>query len=258
MVLDHVGSFAAVVQIGVMDPGIADHMLSHVIDTHIHQLAGVQGAPAFFRGCARMGGNAGEVKADLIVGYHAGPHGNVLVCRMPGEHHVHSVEAAGLGHKALSEALLLCGTAEKYQSAGFSALLQIRLCGHGGSHGSGSQGAVAAAVSGGMPLVRLRRGNAGLLAQARKGIVFAQDADHGRTASPDGFKRRRDPGQLLSYCKAVVLQGFYDGRRAFGLLVAQFGIFPYGPVEPGDDLCLFTDGITDDLCIIHKNNLQFL
>ena len=109
-----------------------------------------------------------------------------------------------------------------------------------------------------MALVRHRLGGSGFLAQARKGVIFAQDADHGRTASPDGFKRRRDPGQLLSYCKAVVLQGFYDGRRAFRFLVAQLGVFPYGPVEPGDNLCFFTDGIAYDLCIIHKNNLLFI
>ena len=46
MVLHHVGRATAGVPIGVMDPGFLDHMLPQVINPHVHQLAGIQGAAA--------------------------------------------------------------------------------------------------------------------------------------------------------------------------------------------------------------------
>ena len=46
MVLDYVGSGAAGILVGVMDPRLLDHVFPQIVDPHVHQLAGIQGAAA--------------------------------------------------------------------------------------------------------------------------------------------------------------------------------------------------------------------
>ena len=112
MVLYHVGSGAAGVDIGVMDPGFRDHMFSQVVAAHIHQLDGVQGAAAQVGAAAGMGGNSMENKVGAhdgvaVVGFYG-----VFCCRMPGVNKVHTVKHPGPGHKLLGAGAFLRGAAE--------------------------------------------------------------------------------------------------------------------------------------------------
>ena len=121
-------------------------MLPQVVDAHVHQLTGVQGAAAQLRSSSGVGGAAGEVKAHLVVS-HAPGETHIAVHGMPGKTQIQIVKAVLLYHKALAESRLLRRAAKDFYRSRQSRLLQKLFHDQGGPHGSRPQGAVAAAVA---------------------------------------------------------------------------------------------------------------
>ena len=66
--LHHVGRDAAGVEIGVVDPRVARHVLAHVVHADIHQLHRVERAAAEMRRGGGVGGAAVEGEVDARVG----------------------------------------------------------------------------------------------------------------------------------------------------------------------------------------------
>ena len=68
MGLHHVGRVPACIRHRIVHSGIRDHVLSHIIAAHVHQLHRIQGAPSQIGGCGRMGALSCEPVDDTGVG----------------------------------------------------------------------------------------------------------------------------------------------------------------------------------------------
>ena len=89
--LDHVGTPAAGIGDGVVDPSLVTHVLPQELDAHVHQLHRVQGAAATVRVSGGMGRHAGEVVLGLDAGVGGAGKHLVGVVRVPGEGRIQTV-----------------------------------------------------------------------------------------------------------------------------------------------------------------------
>ena len=233
MGLHHIGRLASAVEVGVVQPGLGGDVLPQVIGPHVHQLAGVQGASALLGTVRRVGGAAGKVEADLVVGQHAPGKGHVAGCRVPGEYGVQAAEAALPGHEALAKAVLLSGAAEELHCTGRAGGLQPLLDDDGRPHRAGAQRAVAAAMSPGFPGDGTGLRHARLLAQAGEGVVLAQDADDRAPAPEGGLDGGGDAAGALRHLEPLLPQRLHNGPAALLLLVAALRRLPDPAVQVG-------------------------
>ena len=196
MVLDHVGGGPSCVNVGVVDPGLRDHMLPQIIAAHVHELRGVQGAAAQMGRTAGMGGDAFKLKVCshdgiAVIAFHGVDGG-----WMPGVYKIHVVEHPGPGHELFGSGAFLGGAAEVDDGAVLFIFHQIFLYSQYGGQGTGAQGAVPAAVARRSGFHRLLPGGGGLLAQGGESVIFPQDA-HDRlsgTVGEGSCEAGGDPG----------------------------------------------------------------
>ena len=175
-----------------------------------------------------MGGNPFKVEIGAHDG--VGVHRLHLVDRgrMPGVHEIHPLKHPGPGHKLLGASPFLRRTAEIDDGAVPAGLPQVLLHRHRRGQGSGSQGAVAAAVSGAsrhrFPLHRRSR----LLAQGCQGVVLSQNAHHRLSAplAPGAGKAGGNPGHAGLHGKSLVPQHLLQPGGGFHLLKGQLRIGP--------------------------------
>src|SRR5262249_47477758 len=107
--------------------------------------------------------------------------------------------------------------------------------------------AMAVAVAGDRP----RLGNAGLLAQARQRIVFAEDGDDRAALARFAHDGGRDAGEGLGDAEALLLQ--HGGMLGDGaeLAVAQLRHAPDPIAQLDEGLRLGIDALPDFFAVLH-------
>ena len=242
LVLDHVGAGAAGVQDGIVDAGIAGHVLPQELDAHVHQLHGVQGAAPPLRGGGRLGGQAVERVEHLDAGVGGAGGHLVAVAGVPRQCRVQAVPQALPGHVCLGGHALLAGAAVEDHRAGAAGLLQVVLHADGGGHSAGAQQVMAAAVAAAAldQLVILRA--AGSLAQAGQGVILRQKADDRLAAAVGGGKGGGDAADALLHLEALLLQHLHEEGGGLDLLHGQLCVVPDGVSDLGDEIFFCVDG----------------
>ncbi len=100
-------------------------------------------------------------------------------------------------------------------------------------------------------LDRARLGDAGFLAQAGQGVIFAEEGDDRSAFAPFADHRGRDIGDILGDAKALVAQlGQMLGRRA-RLGVADLGHAPDPVGERGETRLDRVDAAPDVAAVVH-------
>ena len=239
--LHDIGGDAAGFQIGVMHAGIARHVLAHVVDADAHEFDGVERAAPEVRGRGRMRGAAREDEVGAGVG--EGQRGRHLpeARGMPGDRDIGVVEGTGPHHEGLGGPAFLGRAAVVAHAAGRPGLGQPVLDRGRGQQGGRTEQVVPAAMAMAAGLDRLRRRDARLLAEARQGIVFPEDRDHGSALARFAHDGGGDAGHGLGDAKALVAQfGHVLGRRTV-LGVADFRHAPDAVGQSDQAVLLLVD-----------------
>ena len=179
-------------------------VLAHQVDAVGEQLERIDGTasvPGIERG---MRGLAVELHAhvdDRLARNHVRER---LVAGVPGEHHVEIIEDPVTCHVGFAADVFLRGRAvESYGAFELAGLDQL-LDGERGAEASRAEKIVSAGMTRGArdqrALLRLR-----FLRQARKGVVFAHDADDRAAAAVAGDERRRHAGHAALDAETVAL-----------------------------------------------------
>ena len=157
MGLHHVGGDAAGVEQGVMDAGVARHVLAHVVDADIHQFDGVERAAAEMRRGGGMRGAAGEDEIGAGVGERRRHHDFPEAGGMPGDGDVGILEGAGAHHEGFGRAAFFRGAAVIAHAPRHLVGGEPVLHGGGGEQRGRAEQIVAAAMA---MAARLRSGGA--------------------------------------------------------------------------------------------------
>ncbi len=126
--------------------------------------------------------------------------------RVPGHGDIGIGERARAHHEGLGRAAFLGGTAVIADAAGHLVLGKPVLHGGGGEQRRRAQQIVAAAMAVTAGLDRPVLGNAGLLAEAGQGVIFAEERDDGAALAPFAHQRGRNAGQVLGDAETLVLK----------------------------------------------------
>ena len=247
----HVGRFAARVPVGVVQPGVGDHVLPQIVAAHVHQFGGVQRA-APGKGSGRgVGGAPGKAVFHPHHRQRAGADHRVHRVRMPGEHRVQPAEQPRARHVCLARAVLLGRAAEKPHLRPHKARRHQLLQDHRRAERARAQQVVAAAVPR-RALCQRRLLRAGrLLGQPVQRIVFAQKADHRPLAAVPRLQRGGQPGGGAGHRKAFRLQRACGGIGAFGLPPVQLGCLPHLVGQAAHRALLFGGNAPDLLDQLH-------
>ena len=234
MGLHHVGRNAAGVEQGIMDAGIARHVLAHVVDADIHQFHRVERAAAEMRRGGGMRGAAGKDEVGAGVGERGRHHDFPEAGGMPGQRDVGVGENSGAHHEGFCRAAFLGGAAVIAHAPGHLVGGQPILHGGGGQQRGRAQQIVAAAMAVAAGLDRLRLGDAGLLAEAGQGVVFAEEGDHRPAFAPFAHQRGRNVSDILGDAESLMAQlgQMFGGGARLG--VADLGHRP-DPVAQLDE-----------------------
>ncbi len=251
MGLHHVGGNAAGVEQGVMDAGVARHVLAHVIDADIHQLDRIQRAAAEMRRGGGMRGAPGEDEIGARVGERGRHHHFPEARRVPGDRDVGVVEGAIAHHEGFCRAAFFRGAAVIAHAPRRFVFGEPILHGGGRKQRGGTEQIVAATMTMAAGLQRARFGHAGFLAEAGQGVIFAEKSDHRPAVAPFAHHRGRNACDLLGDAETLMAQlgQMFGGRARLG--VADLGHRP-DPVGQGDKARLDgVDATPDVTAIIH-------
>ena len=127
MVLYHIGRTTARIPISIMDTGLLDHVFPQVIDSNVHQLAGIQSAASQMGLARRVSSPAVKAVDHAYRCQGMLAHNGVVAARMPGEYAVQMVKYAVAGEIHLGAAIFLGRAAVKNDSAAQSGFLHIVL-----------------------------------------------------------------------------------------------------------------------------------
>ena len=143
---------------------------------------------------------------------------------MPGEHHIHVLEEAGVEHVDLAASALFGGRAVVADGAFEPAGLHLFLGCDRSQGGAAAQQIVAAAVAGSAGGDRLL-GRSIFLRQAGEGVELSHDADHRLAAAPGGGETGGHPGDGVGDGEAVGAQFVAQESGGFLFVEAEFGRF---------------------------------
>ena len=190
----------------IMDSGRRRHVLPEELYADVHQLKRVKRAPSRLRRRRRMGRLAGEAVADDVIRQNGPGRHHVARVRMPAEGRVQLIKAALARHEGLSGAALLGRAAEEDHGSGLPLCFQRMLEADSPHERADAEQIVAAAMSVSVVFKGFLHGNARLLAQAGKRVVFSEKANHGLPASPLGAKRCFQPCDADGHREAFSLK----------------------------------------------------
>ena len=233
MILHHIGRRSADILIGVVDPGLGDHMLPQIVDADIHQLTGVQCTAAEMGRRRSVGGTAAEGEEGTHIGQTAGGLDHIADARVPGVAGIQIIEVAVTGEEHLAPASLLCRTAIVADCTGKAGAFHVILGGYGGGHRTGAEGIVPAAMAraAGNQLPVFRTGS--LLAEARQGVKFTEDTDDRLAGAPGADEGGGNAVHALLHRKALLLQSLDEDCSGLGLLEVELRYRPDGVADPG-------------------------
>ena len=133
-----------------------------------------------------MGSLTRETVPYRVIGKHRSRGHHVVWGGVPAEGRIEFVKAPFPCHKGLTASALLGRTSEVDYGPALLLSLKIVLKAHGPHQGADTEKVMAAAMTVSITLKRFLNRHTGLLAQARKGIIFPEKADNGLSASPSG------------------------------------------------------------------------
>ena len=251
VVLHDIRRASAAIQVCVVNARSGQHVLAQIVDAHVHQLAGIQCAAAQMRRAAGMRGRAEELIFQFDAGNGIRPADAVVIARMPGEHGVDAVKVAVAGQEGLRAAGFLGGTAVIDHGARLAGGLQILLDRQCGSDGCGAQCGMSAAVAVAALFHGLLLRQAGLLAQHRQCVIFAQKADDGMSLAEGRLEGGGQTAQAFLYAETFRGEDIALQARRLELLMADFGVFPYLCVDLAGQVLLFRNRSADQFLDIH-------
>ena len=129
-----------------MHAGIRFYMFPQVIDTHIHQLTGIQSGAAELRVGGSVGAFSGEVEDDADIGQSFFDQAG-FGTRVPGQGKVQNVKTAGAGQECFSGTAFLCRAAVIDYGSAKLFFFQPVFDEAGSLHGAGTEQVVSAAVT---------------------------------------------------------------------------------------------------------------
>jgi len=212
-------------------------MFAQVVDAHRHQLHRIQRRPAQMRGRGSMGRPASKGEIHPRVGQRQRIIHPRHAAGVPCHRRIHIIERPVAHHEGLGRPTLFCRAAIIAHAARRAGFLQPVLDGTSRQQRGRAQQVVPAAMPVAARLDLLAIVDPCLLAQARQGIVFAQNRDD-RPACPRlAHHGRRNAHDILGHPKALGLQhrGMFGAGLEFA--IQQLGHTP-DPVGQPDQIFL--------------------
>ncbi len=206
MGLHHVGGDAAGVEQGIMDAGVARHVLAHVVDADIHQFHRVERAAAEMRRGGGMRGAPGEDEIGARIGQRRRHHHFPEAGRVPGDGDVGVVEGARAHHEGFRRAAFLGRAAVIAHAARHLVGGKPVLHGGGGEQRGRAEQIVAAAMAMAAGLDRARLRHAGLLAETGQRVIFAEEGDDGTALAPFAHQGGGNAGDILGDAETLMAQ----------------------------------------------------